>query len=211
MRSLKSNKKHKGKPLSETKSSFTILVKRLTRVSMLGVGSITLSVAVVKSALIPDQLNWIVATGSIVVALAVVTVYQQSQASRWQLRRPLSVVIFASLIALLVLHSTLIIEISVNDTPINYLIGWKLTESATKLLQPCNGTLDNTIGSVDPKVLFSCAGPDMIPRAYGWSYRIAYALYALFYLALVASFASTVTVALMRQSHTQFKFLKRVL
>lgn len=186
--------------MSETRSSFSILVKRLTGVSMLGVGSIALSVAVVKSALIPEQLNWIVATGSVIVALTIVTVYQQSQAVRWRMRKPLSVVIFASLIALLVLHSTLIIEINVNDTPINYLIGWKLTQSAARTLQTCNGTLDNTIGSVDPRVLFSCAGPDMIPRAYGWTYRIAYALYALFYLVLVTSFASIVTMALMRQS-----------
>jgi hypothetical protein len=185
--------------LRGTNPSFLILVKRLLGVSTLGLASIGLSVAVVKSALIPEPLKWIAAAGSVVAALAIVILYQAHEPIRHRLLRPLSVVVVASFIALVILQSTLVIEISVNRIPATFLIGWKLTPSAASVLENC-GDPAHLGGSIDPHAIFTCAGPDTIPVAYGWSYRVAYMIYALSYLALVASFAALVTIALMHET-----------
>jgi hypothetical protein len=184
---------------SPTMPGLPTLVKRLLGVSALGVGCIAISVAVVKLALIPEQLNWIAPTGPVVVALAIVIAHQTNDVSR-RLMTSLSVLMSATLVTLIILHSTLVVDIDLNKSPVSYLVGWHLAPDALRSFQACHSSFSSPSTSIDPRKLFSCAGPDMIPQAYGWSYTLAYALYALTYLGLVSSFAFVIAVAIMRQS-----------
>jgi hypothetical protein len=180
--------------------SFPVLVRNLIGVSTLGIASIGISVAIVKSALLPQQVSWVAAAGAVVVAIATVITYQTRKITQRRLPKQLSAAILASFVALVALQSTLVVEININKIPTRFLVGWRLNTWASSALKNCDQSLHPS-GAIDPSAVFTCAGPDMIPLAYGWTYRVVYISYALSYLALAASFSALISLNLLGQGN----------
>jgi hypothetical protein len=160
----------------------------LDRVAALGISSAAavLSSTVIKSELLPEQLNWLGTAGTVVAACMIaVTFALRNDLRARPLKLALIVVVLTTCACLIWLRAARVSEVELGGVLHKYLHGGVLTASGLDAQAQCK--------SDSVEQLIQCAGASTIPRLYGQSYWIVHYLYVFDYLLLLASFVALVS------------------
>jgi hypothetical protein len=162
--------------------------KYVNGLAALGISSAaaTLSATLLKSALLPEQLAWLGAAGTVVAAVMIpISFVFRNLIEKGRVRWVLGVLLFLSLVALIWLRAARVVEIPIGGQTQNFLVGSTLTQMGSDAKQKCKP--DST------EQLVSCAGAPDIPRIFGRSYWDAYYSYLGDYLLMLAIFVPLVS------------------
>ncbi len=145
-----------------------------------------LSSTLIKSELLPEQLNWLGTAGTVVAAVMIVIGFVIKNRLKSHLfRMTLVVLLLFTCTCLIWLRAAWVREVKLNGSSHNYLVGASLGPIGVDAWEQCKAD------SVEQ--LIQCAGSETIPRLYGRSYEIVYCLYVFDYLLLLAVFVSLVS------------------
>jgi hypothetical protein len=159
-------------------------VNGLTALTISGAAA-ALSSTVIKSELLPEQLNWLGAAGTVVAACMIVVGFSMRPRlkSGW-FKLPLVVAVIITCVCLIWLRAARVSEVELGGKLHNYLPGETLTKYGLDAQGKCGfGTAEQ---------LIQCAGVGAIPLLYE-SYWCLHYLYVFDYLLLVASFVALVS------------------
>jgi hypothetical protein len=160
----------------------------LNGLAALGISSAAaaLSSTLIKTELLPEQLNWLGTAGTVVAACMIAAgfVIKDSLKSR-PLKGVLVVVLLTACVCLIWLRAARVSEVDLRGGLHNYLHGATLTPAGEDAMVQCK--------SDSVEQLIQCAGVSTIPRLYGKSYWVVYYVYVVDYLVLLASFVALVS------------------
>lgn len=145
-----------------------------------------ISSTVLKEELIPEQMKWLSAAGTVVAACFIPIAFTNREfLSRKAVRRVLTFSLIISVSVVIALRASRTIELEINNKTASYLLGFHTSLSGRALLAKCTGpTQEDRI---------RCAGTDLIPRIYGWTYDLAYGIFLSVYLMSLATFVCLVS------------------
>jgi len=167
----------------------------LDGLAALGISSAAaaLSSTLIKSELLPEQLNWLGTAGTVVAAcmIAVSFVLRNTLKAR-ALKLVLATVVLTTCACLIWLRAARVSEVELGGAYHNYLHGGVLAPAGLDAQAQCK--------SDSVEQLIQCAGAGTIPRLYGRSYWVVHYLYVFDYLLLLASFVALVSGLELRTS-----------
>jgi len=145
-----------------------------------------LSSTIIKSDLLPDQLDWLGIAGTVVAACMVVATWVVGdKLKNRSFRTVIAVALMITLGVVVWLRAARVSSVVTEGVSHRYLRGGSLTPEGIKAQVKC--------GSVSDEDLIACAGVDLVPALYGRSYSVAYYLYIGDYLGLLMSFVVLVS------------------
>jgi hypothetical protein len=160
----------------------------LDSLAALGISSAAavLSATLIKSELLPEQLNWLGTAGTVVAAcmIAIAFVLRDRLKSR-SLELGLVVVLLCTCACLIWLRAARVSEVELRGALHNCLHGGVLTQVGLDAQAQCK--------SESVEQLIQCAGVGTMPQLYGQSYWVAYYLYVVDYLLLLVAFVALVS------------------
>lgn len=140
-----------------------------------------LSSTLVKSELLPEQLKWLGAAGTIVAACVIAIAYAfRDSFSHKAIRFVLCLLVAMFCACVLWIRAARITKVELGGTVRNYLRGGTLTDSGRNAEKQCN--------SDSAEQLIQCSGVAAIPNLYGNSYWSVYYLEICAYLLLLVTF-----------------------
>jgi hypothetical protein len=145
-----------------------------------------LSSTLLKSELLPDQLAWLGAAGTVVAAVMIVIsfVFRKKLSVKW-LRYTLAALLFLTLLTLIWLRSARVVNIEIAGSAHNFLVGSALSPTGLVAYTKC--------GAESNEQMIGCSGAQMIPLLFDYSYWHAYYTYICDYLLMLAIFVLLVS------------------
>jgi hypothetical protein len=141
-----------------------------------------LSSTLLKSQLLPEQLDWLGAAGTVVAACMIAISFTFRSALQNQaLKIALAVVLVVTCSFVIWLRASRVVKAQSGGSASAFLIGWNLTPFGLT-------ARDNQCKVASERELIECSGAQTIPSLYGDSYRHAVDLYIGSYLLLLAVF-----------------------
>lgn len=160
----------------------------LDGLAALGISSAAaiLSSTLIKSELLPEQLNWLGTAGTVVAAcmIAVGFVFRNRLKSK-TCEFLLVIVLVCTCACLIWLRAARVSEVEIRGVFHNFLHGGVLTQAGLNAQAQCK--------SDSVEQMIQCAGAGTMPHLYGQSYWTAYYLYVVDYLLLLAAFVALVS------------------
>lgn len=145
-----------------------------------------LSSTLLKSELLPGQLAWLGAAGTVVAAVMIPTSFVIRNKLRVSyIKGVLAAVLFLTLVELIWLRSARVVNIEVAGTSQKFLIGSTLTDKGQAALKEC--------GTDSFERLIECSGARDIPLLFGVSYSRLYYVYIANYLLMLAIFVMLIS------------------
>ena len=134
-----------------------------------------------KSELLPDQLSWLGAAGTVVAAvmIAISFVIRKRLRVTW-LKYILAALLFLALLLLIWLRSARVVNVEIAGSAHNFLVGSTLTPSGQEAYTKCSAQSNEQ--------LIECSGARIIPLLFGQSYWRIYYEYIADYLIMLAIF-----------------------
>ncbi len=147
------------------------------------------SKVVIKTQLVPEQLQWLTDAG-VLAAMAALVLTPALATDPHRLRRRLIFPIFIALSVILIVRSTLVEEVSLGGSSYRFLVGTTLTSTGRTMEQNClKGTKTENLAHLPRHDLVErCAGVSWIPTIYGTSYVIVAILYVISYMGFLGMF-----------------------
>lgn len=140
-----------------------------------------LSSTLLKSELLPVQLAWLGAAGTVVAAVMIVIGFViRKTLSVTRLRFGLAIALFLTLLLLIWFRSARVVNIEIAGSAHNFLVGSTLTQMGQDAYKKC--------GAESNEQLIGCSGAQIIPLLFGPFYWRAYYAYIGDYLTMLAIF-----------------------
>jgi hypothetical protein len=160
----------------------------------LGSAAVTLSATIMRDELMPMQLKWLGAAGTVVAACVLVLAFVfRSTVIKTPAKIIALVFLLGAISVVIYLRATRVEEISVNSKSYIFMTGWKLSSYGESARRNCLvGQQRAETDYLSDYDLVKCAGPDEIGSLYN-DYSAAAVIYVVSYLLLLASL--TVLVA----------------
>lgn len=174
---------------------FSEYVNGLTALAISGVAA-ALSATLLKSELLPEQLAWLGAAGTVAAACMIaISFVFRAGLNRPCVQQVLAVVLLATLVLLISLRAARVVNIEVGGSPHNLLVGSTLTPTGKADYEACKA--DST------EQLLECSGAETIPLLFGGSYWRAYYLYIGDYLLMLAVFVPLISALELQRKQAQ--------
>jgi hypothetical protein len=164
---------------------FNEYVNGLAALSIASVAA-ALSATLLKSQLLPEQLSWLGAAGTVVAAVMIAVSFTLRDAldGQW-IKVILTIILMATCVCVIYLRGTLVAQVEIKGSPHAYLIGRTLTSAGQTARNNCQADSNEE--------LIECSGAETIPSLFGASYRHAAILYIGAYLLMLAAFVQLVS------------------
>jgi hypothetical protein len=145
-----------------------------------------LSATLLKSELLPEQLVWLGAAGTVVAACMIaISFVFRATLRRQGVRRALACILFVALVVVIGLRSARVVNIEIGGAPHDLLVGATLTPAGRAAHEACKA--DTT------ERLVECSGVEAIPILFGGSYWGPYYIYIGDYLLMLAIFVPLIS------------------
>jgi hypothetical protein len=168
----------------------------------LSAAAATLSATILKDELIPDQIDWLGAAGTVTACCVLVIVFAAHLRIRNKTAlKMLGVCLVLTLVIVLVLRTAFVHDVSYGERTHHYLVGWSLTKYGKLAQQKCSGQAQTAV-SISVESLIKCAGPDAIPGMYGTGWWMNQLIYMFSYLGLLTCFSLLVGAIELRKLPT---------
>lgn len=148
-----------------------------------------ISKEVVKTELVPEQLNWLSDAGVLAAMTALAATPSVSARPNRALTKRFLIGMVCAFSFVIIIRASLVDEIEINGADHRYLVGYSLSKVGKVMEGNCLiGTDTRNLPHLPRYELIKCAGGNSIPTLYGKSYTVVLVVYLVSYLVFLGIF-----------------------